>query len=430
MRSAHGWDYEVETCSARQRTFLWQVSQPGCTDAAAMSTRYLRFLGLMRAHGYSEHFFVPSYDIDFAWHTHMLTSTSDYLRETELLANAPGGVDHDDSVNQRHEDSKLHQGWADTKAMWALDHFGASDPIDQAGVTYAASRPTGGSRRTARRSSACATASCRRPRSRRRSSGCGTRPTSAAARRSGLDMVCQVSGDVMRRLQEQLDAEEHRLRGTSGPTVRPSHPHGRRRWSRRWIWTTRQQRRSTSWWRCLRACAPPRRACLCTRTSRTGVARGSTGGSASSTSHASQPARSSWSTISPAPSTRSPSSRDASAAGRMPDSRTASMSTPRRATAMTVVAVAQAADLASYRCMLGPMAFRQPAGADSGGDELMRMGGCGGGGCGGGGCGGGGCGGGGGEPPIKDSETVRIIGLSKLQADVLDLAKGTAIPTQ
>ena len=55
---------------------------------------------------------MPSYDIDFAWHTHMLASTTSYLRETEALADAPGGVDHDDSVNQRHEESKLHMGAA------------------------------------------------------------------------------------------------------------------------------------------------------------------------------------------------------------------------------------------------------------------------------------------------------------------------------
>jgi len=115
-RSEHGFDYDVETCSARQRTFLWQVSQPAFSGsegfAAAAGERYLQFLGLMKKHGCEEHFFVPSYDIDFAWHTHMLSSTTCYLRETEALADAPGGVDHDDSVNQRHEDSKLHLGAA------------------------------------------------------------------------------------------------------------------------------------------------------------------------------------------------------------------------------------------------------------------------------------------------------------------------------
>ena len=98
VRSAHGFDYDVETCSARQRTFLWQISQPafseGCSDFSSDATaRYLQFLGLMKKHGYDQHFFVPSYDIDFAWHTHMLASTSAYLSQTEALAAVPGGVD-------------------------------------------------------------------------------------------------------------------------------------------------------------------------------------------------------------------------------------------------------------------------------------------------------------------------------------------------
>jgi hypothetical protein len=52
-------------------------------------------------------------------------------------------------------------------------------------------------------------------------------------------------------------------------------------------------------------------------------------------------------------------------------------------------------------------------------------GGYGGGGYGGGGYGGGGCGGGGGEPPIKESARVRILGTSNLR-DVVRLTQGTA----
>ena len=57
---------------------------------------------------------------------------------------------------------------------------------------------------------------------------------------------------------------------------------------------------------------------------------------------------------------------------------------------------------------------------------MYTEGGCGGcGGCGGGGCGGGGCGGGGATPAIKDSATVRILGLSTLTV-VMQAQKGTA----
>ena len=42
IRNDLGFDYDVEACSARQRTFLWQVSQPACGDVPATSARYLQ----------------------------------------------------------------------------------------------------------------------------------------------------------------------------------------------------------------------------------------------------------------------------------------------------------------------------------------------------------------------------------------------------
>jgi len=88
------------------------------------------------------------------------------------------------------------------------------------------------------------------------------------------------------------------------------------------------------------------------------------------------------------------------------------------------------AELASFRSMLGPMAFSHSPSKQI----VYTEGGCGGGGCGGGGCGGGGggcggggcAGGGGGVPTIVDSATVRVVGVSTLKSDVMNLAKGTA----
>ena len=53
----------------------------------------------------------------------------------------PGGVDHDDSVNQRHEESKLNNGWKDTNDLWALERDDASGPIDKVGVNYRGEPP-------------------------------------------------------------------------------------------------------------------------------------------------------------------------------------------------------------------------------------------------------------------------------------------------
>jgi len=113
-------DYDLQAASHRQRTFLWHVSQ---CDAKFHSTeaigRYTKFLHLMKIHGYRSNFFVPAYDIDFVWHTHMLLNTLVYMHETSVLANTDtAGVNHDDSV-ERGDGSKLNRGWEKTKELWA-----------------------------------------------------------------------------------------------------------------------------------------------------------------------------------------------------------------------------------------------------------------------------------------------------------------------
>ena len=207
IRNALAFDYDVEACSARQRTFLWQVSQPACSDVPATTARYLQFLGLMKKHGYQNHFFVPSYDIDFAWHTHMLSSTTVYLHETAILAAAPGGVDHDDSVNQRHEESKLHNGWKETSELWALDLNDALGPIDKVGVNYRGEPPDWWFKSDPSDIFRVQDDFLSQAELRDALESLHCEANIRARAHSGLDMVCQVSADVMRRLKEQLDAE-------------------------------------------------------------------------------------------------------------------------------------------------------------------------------------------------------------------------------
>lgn len=85
-------------------------------------------------------------DIDYAWHTHQLVSTSRYANETSLLAGASAdGVEHDDSVNQRVEGSKLHSSWAETKRMWLQTYGSGHETIDndKPHPTRSSSRDTG-----------------------------------------------------------------------------------------------------------------------------------------------------------------------------------------------------------------------------------------------------------------------------------------------
>ena len=430
VRSAHGFDYDVETCSARQRTFLWQVSQPafgeGCSEgradfASTASARYLQFLGLMKRHGYDQHFFVPSYDIDYAWHTHMLASTSAYLRQTEALAAAPGGVDHDDSVNQRHEGSKLHLGWGETKALWALEHGDAAEPIEKTGVTYRGEPPDW----WFKSDGADIFRVC---------DGFLTEDEVAAAleklsceanirgrAHSGLDMVCQVSGDVWRRLREQLEAEQTvagqapQLAGQERADLLPQAAEPR----------VDEQVDDEQ-----ELVEVPARVCPASK---------------SVPQHKDKPDGkgaevSSWITL--VYLTHQPGSalvlvddvtgrehRVAIEPGRLccwPNARFS------HRVDVVDAAAAQGTELASFRCMLGPMAFSQAPGPGSSGKQVVYTeggcggGGCGGGGCGGGGCGGGGCAGGGGTPAIKDTITRRIVGTSTMVTSVMGLKPGTA----
>ena len=447
VRSAHGFGYDVETCSARQRTFLWQVSQPACSDGPAVRARYLQFLGLMKKHGYGEHFFVPTYDIDFAWHTHMLTSTTAYLRESELLAAAPGGVDHDDSVNQRNQDSKLHLGWLDTKQLWAMHHGDTADGIDKldkSGVTYRGEPPdwwfkadgadiyrvrddflTGDEVSAALEQLRC-------------------EANVRGRAHSGFDMVCQVSGDVIRRLDEQLEGEPA-VAGQGGAEspeqVAVESGQGGAESPEQVAVESQENREQVLEDKMVEV---PARVCPASKSVPQHKDK----------KHGKGAVLSSW--ICVVYLTDQPGSalvlvddvtgREFSVAirsGRMccwPNARFSHRVDVDPAVAGGSVA-AQLAELASCRCMLGPMAFSQSPGPGSSCKEIVYAeGGCGGGGCGGGGCGGGGCGGGGyggggyggggcggggGEPPIKESARVRILGTSNLR-DVVRLTQGTA----
>ena len=369
VRTDLRFDYDVEACSARQRTFLWQVSRPACRDVESATARYLRFLALMKRHGYHKHFFVPSYDIDFAWHTHMLADTTGFLRESAMLAGVSGGVDHDDSVNQRVEEGKLHEGWKGTNAMWALERDDGVGPMDKVGVEYRGEPPDWWFKSDpsdifhvqddflskAELGAALENLRCE--------------ANIRAHAHSGLDMVCQVSADVMRRLKDQLDAEgavasQHVLDWRSQTEHEKEHG--------------------------LLAEVPAR---VCPASKSVPQHKDKPDGKGACVS--------SW--ICVVYLTHHPGSalvlkddvtsrefRVAIEPGRMccwPNARFSHR-------VDVDAAAALGAELTGFRYMLGPMAFSQTAGNIPSNDEILYVeGGCGGGGCGGGG---GGCGGGGG----------------------------------
>lgn len=78
---------------------------------------------------------------------HSVPGGGDHLHETARKAGIPGGMDHDDSVNQRHEASKLRAEAGMTRKRYGrwktrhlIKHLILSNP-----APIAASRRTGGS---------------------------------------------------------------------------------------------------------------------------------------------------------------------------------------------------------------------------------------------------------------------------------------------
>ncbi len=105
-------------CAKRQKSFLWQIlspeyQQPGLLARA--EDRYVKLLQLAKLHPRS--FIVPTYDMDLMWHTH-LAFPDKYIADSMSIM---GKVfDHDDTVNDRAEGSKLSISTAETRKLWKL----------------------------------------------------------------------------------------------------------------------------------------------------------------------------------------------------------------------------------------------------------------------------------------------------------------------
>lgn len=116
--------YDIEAAAARQKMFFYQVSLPHYCDTKFLEKglqRYKKFLFLKKT--YPDKFLVPCYDIDLMWHTHMNFSSS-YGAVTELLLGKL--LNHDDSVNDRSDGSKLSASDASTRQLWRAtfnEHF-------------------------------------------------------------------------------------------------------------------------------------------------------------------------------------------------------------------------------------------------------------------------------------------------------------------
>ncbi|XP_071096191.1 uncharacterized protein [Haliotis cracherodii] len=108
--------YDLVSASARQKQFFYQVSLPHYKHRTYLQTamkRYKQFLFLLKSNPNS--FLAPTFDIDLVWHTHQLDPVA-YLSDTKRLLGKI--LSHDDSVNDRSQNSKLTNATMRTSSLW------------------------------------------------------------------------------------------------------------------------------------------------------------------------------------------------------------------------------------------------------------------------------------------------------------------------
>lgn len=108
--------YDIIAAASRQGVFYYQVSLPHFKDDKFLKNalkRYKQFLYLKTQ--LPKEFLVPCYDIDLIWHSHQLNPI-DYGKDmNKIIGNL---FNHDDTVNDRSEGSKLSVADNQTRAHW------------------------------------------------------------------------------------------------------------------------------------------------------------------------------------------------------------------------------------------------------------------------------------------------------------------------
>lgn len=125
VKAASRISYDIVAAAERQMAFHYQVAiTPQYQDSKWLQmavTRYVSmFLELQRRRAKSV--WVPTYDIDVVWHTHMLHPRM-YVKDTTIRTGRL--LPHDDTLNDRKAGSNLMNRWEDTVETWSRE-FGTS----------------------------------------------------------------------------------------------------------------------------------------------------------------------------------------------------------------------------------------------------------------------------------------------------------------
>ena len=108
--------YNIIEAASRQKAFYYHVSLPHYRDTKFLETsleRYKKFLHLKQE--LPDEFIVPCYDIDLIWHSHQLNPR---VYKTDMMTYIGHLFNHDDTVTDRREGSKLYNADMKTREHW------------------------------------------------------------------------------------------------------------------------------------------------------------------------------------------------------------------------------------------------------------------------------------------------------------------------
>lgn len=111
--------YDLLGSARRQTAFLWQVSgdKYACDKFLKQGVKnYEKFLKLTPQANDLGMILVPTYQIDLMWHTHILSSISDYNKD--CISIIKSHVYHDDSLTDREEGGILDVSYDATQKLW------------------------------------------------------------------------------------------------------------------------------------------------------------------------------------------------------------------------------------------------------------------------------------------------------------------------
>ena len=118
--TAHAYEskitYNIIEAASRQRVFYYQVSLPHYRDIKFLDAsleRYKKFLHLKQE--LPDEFIVPCYDIDLIWHSHQLNPRA---YKADMMQHIGHLFNHDDTVTDRSEGSKLYNADKSTREHW------------------------------------------------------------------------------------------------------------------------------------------------------------------------------------------------------------------------------------------------------------------------------------------------------------------------